>query len=92
MQASLTAEEILNSWPAAEVGKVLREYGEESNWQFLQNQIVEARAKGGLHTTDELVHLVRRASSNSGGRFSNDQTLVFSLTQRCNFFVIGCSQ
>ncbi|KAG6488134.1 ribosomal RNA small subunit methyltransferase H-like [Zingiber officinale] len=67
-QASLTAEEILNSWPAAEVGKVLREYGEESNWQFIQNQIVEARAQGGLHTTDELVHLVRRASSNSGGR------------------------
>ncbi|XP_042404503.1 ribosomal RNA small subunit methyltransferase H-like [Zingiber officinale] len=56
--ASLTAEEILNSWPAAEVGKVLREYGEESNWQFIQNQIVEARAQGGLHTTDELVHLI----------------------------------
>ncbi|XP_042446322.1 ribosomal RNA small subunit methyltransferase H-like [Zingiber officinale] len=67
-QASLTAEEILNSWPAAEVGKVLREYGEESNWQFIQNQIVEARAQGGLHTTDELVHLVRRASSKSGGK------------------------
>ncbi|XP_042404682.1 ribosomal RNA small subunit methyltransferase H-like [Zingiber officinale] len=56
-KASLTAKEILNSWPAAEVGKVLREYGEESNWQFIQNQIVEARAQGGLHTTDELVHL-----------------------------------
>ncbi|XP_042404613.1 ribosomal RNA small subunit methyltransferase H-like [Zingiber officinale] len=65
-QASLTAEEILNSWPAAEVGKVLCEYGEESNWKFIQNQIVEARAQGGLHTTDELVHLVRRASSNLG--------------------------
>ncbi|XP_042460165.1 ribosomal RNA small subunit methyltransferase H-like [Zingiber officinale] len=68
MHASLTAEEILNSWPAVEVGKVLREYGEESNWQFIQNQIVEARAQGGLHTTDELVHLVRRASSKSGGK------------------------
>ncbi|XP_042410280.1 ribosomal RNA small subunit methyltransferase H-like [Zingiber officinale] len=66
-QASLTAEEILNSWSAAEVGKVLREYGEESNWQFIQNQIVEAHEQGGLHTTDELVHLVRRASSKSGG-------------------------
>ncbi|XP_042391797.1 ribosomal RNA small subunit methyltransferase H-like [Zingiber officinale] len=57
LKASLKAEEILNSWPAAEVGKVLREYGEESNWQFIQNKIVKARAQGGLHTTDELVHL-----------------------------------
>ncbi|XP_042445497.1 ribosomal RNA small subunit methyltransferase H-like [Zingiber officinale] len=65
-QASLTAEEILNSWSTAEVEKVLREYGEESNWKFIQNQIVEARAQGGLHTTDELVHLVGRASSKSG--------------------------
>ncbi|XP_072992735.1 uncharacterized protein [Typha latifolia] len=67
-QASLKAEDILNSWPELEVGRILREYGEESNWQFLQKKIVNARASGGLHSTRELVELVRRTSSKSGGR------------------------
>ncbi|CAL9061765.1 unnamed protein product [Musa banksii] len=67
-QASLTAEDILNSWPESEVGKILRDYGEESNWHFLQKQIVKARASVGLHSTSDLVDLVRRASGRSGGR------------------------
>ncbi|KAJ8471607.1 hypothetical protein OPV22_025950 [Ensete ventricosum] len=67
-QASLTAEDILNSWPESEVGKILRDYGEESNWHFLQKQIVKARQSVGLHSTSDLVDLVRRASGRSGGR------------------------
>lgn len=67
-QTSLTAEDILNSWPESEVGRILRDYGEEANWHFLQKQIVKARASGGLRTTNDLVDLVRRASSNSGGK------------------------
>lgn len=68
-QASLKAEDILNSWPDAEVGKVLREYGEESNWYHLQNKIVEARLYGGLHSTAELVNLIRSSTSKTrGGR------------------------
>lgn len=67
-QASLKAEDILNSWPEAEVGRILRDYGEESNWRFLQNKIVSSRTCGGLHSTSELVDLVRRTSARSGGR------------------------
>ncbi|POO03794.1 Ribosomal RNA small subunit methyltransferase H [Trema orientale] len=68
-QASLRAEDILNSWPDAEVGRILREYGEESNWHSLQNKIVKARSHGGLHSTGELVDLIRNATSGSrGGR------------------------
>ncbi|OMO91102.1 S-adenosyl-L-methionine-dependent methyltransferase, MraW [Corchorus olitorius] len=68
-QASLKAEDILNSWPDSEVGRILRDYGEESNWRFLQNKIVQARLQGGLHSTGELVDVIRSASPASrGGR------------------------
>ncbi|XP_028779364.1 uncharacterized protein LOC114735777 [Neltuma alba] len=68
-QASLQAEDILNSWPSTEVGRILREYGEESNWRNLQNKIVEARLHGGLHSTSDLVDLIKRMSHPmKGGR------------------------
>ena len=68
-QASLKAEDILNSWPDTEVGRVLREYGEESNWRLLQNKIVQARLQGGLHSTGELVDLIQNATTRTRGRF-----------------------
>ncbi|KAL6556517.1 hypothetical protein OROGR_005805 [Orobanche gracilis] len=68
-QASLKAEDILNLWPDDEVGRILRDYGEESNWFSLQKKIVKARLTGGLHCTHELVDLIRRSTSwTRGGR------------------------
>ncbi|KAI7993929.1 Ribosomal RNA small subunit methyltransferase H [Camellia lanceoleosa] len=68
-RASLKAEDILNSWPDVDVGRILREYGEESNWHSLQDQIVKARQKGGLHSTADLVDLIRNSTSRrKGGR------------------------
>ncbi|KAM0936754.1 putative 16S rRNA (cytosine(1402)-N(4))-methyltransferase [Dioscorea sansibarensis] len=67
-QASLKAEDILNSWPQVDIGRILRDYGEESNWNYLSKLIIDARVKGGLHSTSELVNLVRKASARSGGR------------------------
>ncbi|PKA65832.1 16S rRNA (cytosine1402-N4)-methyltransferase [Apostasia shenzhenica] len=67
-QATLKAEDILNSWPEAEVGRIMREYGEESNWQLLLEKIVAARKKGGLHSTGEFLDLVRKSSAKCGGR------------------------
>ncbi|PSS17594.1 Ribosomal RNA small subunit methyltransferase [Actinidia chinensis var. chinensis] len=68
-QASLKAEDILNSWPDVEVGRILREYGDESNWYSLQGKIVKARQKGGLHFTGDLVHLIQTSTSGTkGGR------------------------
>ncbi|KAF8035079.1 hypothetical protein BT93_C1187 [Corymbia citriodora subsp. variegata] len=61
-QASLKAEDILNSWPESEVGRILREYGEESNWFFLQNKIVKSRIHGGLHSTGDLVNLIQNST------------------------------
>ncbi|KAF7830203.1 Ribosomal RNA small subunit methyltransferase H [Senna tora] len=66
-QASLRAEDILNSWPDAELGRILREYGEESNWRTLQNKIVKARLHGGLHSTSDLVDLIRHVTPPTKG-------------------------
>uniref|UniRef100_A0A453N8W3 Ribosomal RNA small subunit methyltransferase H n=1 Tax=Aegilops tauschii subsp. strangulata TaxID=200361 RepID=A0A453N8W3_AEGTS len=68
LRATLTAEDILNSWPELEVGRILRDYGEESNWQSLQRRIVKERKTGGLHSTGELVKLIQRTCTISGGR------------------------
>ncbi|MBA0703295.1 hypothetical protein Golax_015625 [Gossypium laxum] len=68
-QASLKAEDILNSWPDSEVGRILRDYGEERNWRLLQNKIVQARLQGGLRSTGELVDVIRSATlGTKGGR------------------------
>ncbi|KAL3650990.1 hypothetical protein CASFOL_007393 [Castilleja foliolosa] len=69
-QDSLRAEDILNLWPDDEVGRILRDYGEESNWFSLQKRIVRARLTGGLHSTNELVGLIRNSTSwtKKGGR------------------------
>lgn len=67
-QASLKAEDILNGWPEIEVGRILRVYGEESNWFSLQNKIVKARSQGGLHSTGELVDLIRKSTPGFKGK------------------------
>ncbi|KAL8171055.1 hypothetical protein V2J09_022859 [Rumex salicifolius] len=67
-QGVLKAEDILDSWPPAEIGRILRDYGEERNWYHLQNKIVQAREQGGLHSTTDLVKLVRGSSRKQEGR------------------------
>ncbi|XP_068638309.1 uncharacterized protein [Aristolochia californica] len=66
--ATLKAEDILNSWHEEEVGRVLREYGEENDWYHLLTKIMKARLHGGMHSTGELVNIIRSASPRTGGR------------------------
>lgn len=58
------------------MGRILREYGEESNWRRIQSKIVEARLHGGLHSTSELVNLVRCMSPMSKGRLPSRYSYV----------------
>lgn len=85
-QASLKAEDILNSWPETEVGRILRVYGEESNWYSLQNKIVKARSQGGLHSTSELVDLIRKSTPGFKGKLSAVHSLVIPSLIFCFFF------
>ena len=60
-QGELTAEKILNEWDIPELTRIFREYGEDRfAWQLAKG-IVRNRERGGeLHTTGELVALIRR--------------------------------
>lgn len=52
--ASLTAEEIVNTWSEKEIGRILRDYGEEKQWRQAAAAIVRERAKKPIKTTFEL--------------------------------------
>jgi 16S rRNA (cytosine1402-N4)-methyltransferase len=55
----------LSQWLAQvseeELGRVLREYGEERYWRRIASAIVAQRETGGLHRTLQLAEIVRRA-------------------------------
>jgi 16S rRNA (cytosine1402-N4)-methyltransferase len=54
----LTADEILNKWSESEIGKILREYGEERNWKKIAKTIVDYRRERPIKTTGQLVKIL----------------------------------
>jgi 16S rRNA (cytosine1402-N4)-methyltransferase len=71
--ASLTAGEIVNTWPEAEIARILADYGEERRARALARAIVRARP---LATTAELVAVVGRVLG-GGGRGLHPATRTF---------------
>ncbi len=55
---NLTAADILNNWSEEEIGKILREYGEEKNWRRIAKEIVKARKIRPIKTTQDLVSII----------------------------------
>lgn len=62
LEGSLTAYEIVNSWPKDEIEKILRDYGEESFARKIAEQIVKERKKGPIKTTFDLVKVIEDAT------------------------------
>ena len=58
---SLTAREVVNDWPEAELKRILFEYGEERWAQRIAAAIAAARAKKPIETTCELTEIIRAA-------------------------------
>lgn len=56
-----TAEVLVNTWPQAEIARVIKEYGDESWAARIAAMIVEHRADEPLHTTGDLVRAVDAA-------------------------------
>jgi len=56
--AKTTAEDIVNAWPEEEIGRILRDYGEEKHWRLLAKRICEARLRKEIKTTRELVEAI----------------------------------
>jgi 16S rRNA (cytosine1402-N4)-methyltransferase len=59
--APLTAEQVVNTYPAADLARILREYGEERFAKRVADAIVAARAKQPFTSTGPLAELVRES-------------------------------
>jgi 16S rRNA (cytosine1402-N4)-methyltransferase len=57
--AELTAEEIVNRYPAAELARVLRDYGEERFARRIANALVRERSRAPVTSTSRLSEIVR---------------------------------
>lgn len=59
-QASLTAEEIINTWSEAELRSVFWRYGEERYSGRIAAAVAAERAKAPIRTTGQLTEIIRR--------------------------------
>lgn len=57
----LTAYRVVNEYPEADLRRIFYEYGEERFSGRIASRIVEAREKNSIHTTGELVELIKNA-------------------------------
>lgn len=64
--AELTAEAIVNRWPAEQIAMILREFGEEPEAERIARAIVARRAKAPLTGTRELAEVVEAAVPRTG--------------------------
>ena len=58
--ADLDAEKIVNEWPAEELQRIFKEFGEEPQSRFAARLIVEARTEARITRTKELADLLER--------------------------------
>lgn len=55
-----TAASILNSWPEASISRIIYEFGEERFARRIAKEVVQARKKDRITTTDQLVEIISR--------------------------------
>ena len=65
-RSSLTAYEIVNSWPEKDIADLIYQYGEEKASRKIAKKIVEERRKEKIKTTDYLAKIVKEALGNRG--------------------------
>jgi len=54
----VTARDIVNGWPEEEIGRVIRDYGEDRRWRRLAKVIVNARDELPIETTTQLAKII----------------------------------
>lgn len=58
---SLTAQEIVNTYPQQELSRIIRDYGEDRFAQNIAKHIAEARTKAPITTTGQLNEIIKAA-------------------------------
>lgn len=54
-ESALTADTIVNTWDETEIGRIIREYGEDNQWKLLARRICMYRENTPIATTHQLV-------------------------------------
>lgn len=62
LEGSLTAFEIVNSWPKEKIQEILRNYGEETFAERIADRIIKERKRKPIKTTFDLVQIIKDAT------------------------------
>ena len=82
--ARYSAAEVVNSFPESELARIFRDFGEERYWRRLAQNVCEARSRGVLQTTHQLLAALRlphRPRTLKGQRQIHPATRVFQVSQ-----------
>jgi 16S rRNA (cytosine1402-N4)-methyltransferase len=60
-EAGITARDIVNTFSEKELGRILRDYGDEPEWRLLTRTLIAHRAEQPITTTKELANLIETA-------------------------------
>lgn len=71
---TLTAAEILNTWPEADIARVLYDYGEERQSRRIAKAIIDYRRQQPFSTTEELARVVEEVKPRRGKTHPATQT------------------
>lgn len=82
--SEISAEEIVNHWPEAELARVFREYGEERHARRIARRICERRRRAPIRTTLELAEVVGGAVPPGPRRLHPARRCFQALRMACN--------
>ena len=83
LSATLTAADIVNTWPLDELIRILTDYGEERNAKKIALAIMAARKNAPIQTTQDLKNIVENVVPRYGKKHPATQTFQ-ALRIACN--------
>lgn len=82
-EQELTAAEVVNNWSERELGRIIRDYGEEKQWRGVARAIVQARSDFHIATTLQLAEVLMPILGWKKGKGIHPLTLVFQALRIC---------
>lgn len=76
-EAELTAADIVNHYPEAELSRIFRQFGEERHARRIAGEIASVRREKSIESTSELCRLVERVKPRRHGQRIHPATQVF---------------
>ncbi len=80
----LNAEVIVNTWPLSELERILKDYGEERNFNKIALAIMQARRQAPITTTGQLVRIVEGVYGSKRGKIHPATQTFQALRIACN--------